>query len=118
MPATTTRLVPKVILPVVSMESAAAFYRQLGFDVQSYDSQYAWVVHDRKEILHLREVAGLDPGVNAASCYLHVGDADGWHAAWTAAELPVEPIEDQPWGMREFSVVDPSGNLIRVGQNI
>jgi catechol 2,3-dioxygenase-like lactoylglutathione lyase family enzyme len=25
-------------------------------------------------------------------------------------------IEDKPWGMREFTVVDPAGNAVRVGQ--
>lgn len=27
-------------------------------------------------------------------------------------------IEDKPWGMREFTVVDPAGNAVRVGQVI
>ena len=26
--------------------------------------------------------------------------------------------EDKPWGMREFALVDPSGNLIRVGHDL
>jgi hypothetical protein len=25
-------------------------------------------------------------------------------------------IEDKPWGMREFTVVDPAGNAVRVGE--
>jgi hypothetical protein len=25
---------------------------------------------------------------------------------------------DQPWGMREFALVDPSGNLVRVGHDL
>jgi hypothetical protein len=24
-------------------------------------------------------------------------------------------VEDKPWGMRELAVIDPDGNLIRVG---
>ncbi|EJH4818460.1 GNAT family N-acetyltransferase, partial [Pseudomonas aeruginosa] len=27
-------------------------------------------------------------------------------------------LEDQPWGMREFALVDPDGNLLRVGQEL
>jgi hypothetical protein len=27
-------------------------------------------------------------------------------------------LEDKPWGLREFAVVDPDGNLIRIGQVI
>lgn len=118
MPATRVIANAKAVLPVASMTAAAAFYLQLGFDVQGYDPGYAWVLLGGEEILHLREVADLDAARNAASCYLHVGDAGGWHAAWKAAGAPVGPIDDQPWGMREFTLDDPSGNLIRVGQNI
>ena len=28
------------------------------------------------------------------------------------------PPEDRPWGMREFYVMDPNGNLLRFGQLI
>lgn len=56
--------------------------------------------------------------MNAASCYLHVTNADSWHAALMDAGVGTGPITDQPWGMREFAVVDPSGNLIRIGQNL
>jgi hypothetical protein len=28
----------------------------------------------------------------------------------------LEAVEDKPWGMREFAIVDPNGTLIRVGQ--
>ena len=32
--------------------------------------------------------------------------------------LPVSDVEDKEWGMRKFTVADPGGNTIRVGQNI
>jgi hypothetical protein len=30
----------------------------------------------------------------------------------------MDMLEDKPWGLREFAVVDPDGNLIRIGQII
>jgi catechol 2,3-dioxygenase-like lactoylglutathione lyase family enzyme len=27
-------------------------------------------------------------------------------------------IEDKPWGMHEFAVIDPAGNLVRIGQPV
>jgi hypothetical protein len=27
-------------------------------------------------------------------------------------------LEDKPWGMREFAIVDPNGNLLRIGQTL
>ena len=46
-----------------------------------------------------------------------VGSVDAWHARFTAAGLPATAVQDEPWGMREFSVRDPSGNNLRIGQN-
>jgi hypothetical protein len=28
----------------------------------------------------------------------------------------MEALEDKPWGLREFALVDPDGNLVRIGQ--
>jgi uncharacterized glyoxalase superfamily protein PhnB len=35
-----------------------------------------------------------------------------------AAGLPATGIEDQPWGMREFVLTDPSGNRVRIGRGV
>ena len=33
-----------------------------------------------------------------------------------ASAARLTAVEDKPWGMREFAVVDPNGNLLRVGR--
>ena len=103
------------ILPVAELGPAVAFYRTLGFEVVLYDAGYAWVSHDGHEILHLRLVPDLDVGANSASCYLHVSDADALHVEWSAAGVDAGPLEDTPWGMREFAIRDPSRNIVRIG---
>jgi hypothetical protein len=30
----------------------------------------------------------------------------------------METLENKPWGLREFAIVDPDGNLLRIGQII
>ena len=65
---------------------------------------------------HLATDPTVDPIRNASGCYVHARNVDELHAAWSAAGLPVSDLADQPWGMREFSVKDPSGNLVRVGR--
>lgn len=32
--------------------------------------------------------------------------------------IRLHEIEDKPWGLRQFSVIDPSGNAIRIGHRI
>jgi hypothetical protein len=57
-------------------------------------------------------------------CYLRVSDVDDIYRAFALAELPRKGIPrqdalgDKPWGMREFAIVDPDGNLIRIGQTL
>lgn len=111
------RVVTKIIFPVADMAAAVAFYRRLGFEVEAYDDSYAWVRHRGEEILHLALVEGLDAEANAAAGYLHVQDADAWHAALSAV-VRVGEIADRAWGMREFALTDPAGNLLRVGRNL
>jgi uncharacterized glyoxalase superfamily protein PhnB len=100
------------------MAEAISFYRGLGFDVTTWDEQYAWVHHGGHEVLHLRLASDLDRTPNPSSCYLNVVDADAWHTSWSADGVALGPIDDRPWRMREFSLRDPGGNLIRVGHNL
>lgn len=116
--APAARIVAKAILPVADMAEAIAFYRGLGFEVEAFDDGYAWARHAGEEILHLRLAPGLDPASGQSAGYFHVTDADSWHAAWTQADVTVGDIADRLWGMREFSLSDPSGNLIRVGHHL
>ena len=112
-----TRIVTKIIFPVDDLDAAAGFYRVLGFDVETWDGSYAWVTNGGDEVLHLARPDAFDRAANRAAGYFHVQDADAWHRAWTEAGVEVSPVVDQPWGMREFSLHDPAGNLLRVGQN-
>ncbi len=111
------RIVTKIIFPVVDMDEAIGFYRTLGFEVEAYDGGYAWVRHRGEEVLHLALVAGLDPTSNHAAGYFHVQDPDAWHRTF-ASVVETGELADRPWGMREFELRDPSGNLLRVGANL
>lgn len=112
------KIVTKIIFPVVDMAEAVAFYQSLGFEVESYDDEYAWVRHRGGEILHLALASDLEPADNRAAGYFHVQDVAPWHSAWAEAGITLGPVEDLPWQMREFRLNDPSGNLLRVGQNL
>lgn len=52
------------------------------------------------------------------SCYLRVKDIDALYAKIEPMGVihPNGKIADREWGVREFVVVDPDGNIFRVGQ--
>ncbi len=104
-------------LPVKDMTEAVAFCRAAGFTVRSYDDGFAFVHFNEVSVFDLGLEVDLDPNRNRAGCYIIVPDVDAWHTKLSAAALPVTPIEDQPWGMREFTLTDPSGNRLRIGHN-
>jgi len=110
-------------LPVVDMGAAAAFYERAGFGVRMYTDDngdpgdgFAFVDYDGQSVFDLDAATDMDPAANRAGCYLIVDDADAWRARMTAAGLPLSEIGDQPWGMREFTLTDPSGNHVRIGR--
>lgn len=102
------------------MADSIAFYRSLGFVVDSYDEGYAWVKNCGWEVLHLVAANDLLPGSADGGAYVHVGDAREWRMAMSAAapDVTIGEVADQPWSMREFAVIDPSGNTVRFGQNL
>jgi predicted lactoylglutathione lyase len=128
------------ILPVASIERAAQFYRAIGFDVEAYDSGYAFIRAGGISI-DIAQTDGFDPFVMAGMAYVTVGDPDatraailagialpGYHeldeaalrARWAAGHslARITPVEDKPWGMREFALADVDNNLVRVGASI
>lgn len=105
------------ILPVHDMETAVAFWSRLpSLTVDQYEgSGYAFVLHGGAEVAHLALFSDLDVTRNRAGCYIHLPDIDERYAECVDAGLPVAEIRDEPWGMREFRLTDPSGNVLRIG---
>jgi uncharacterized glyoxalase superfamily protein PhnB len=109
-------------LPAADMDVAIEFYERAGFGVRRYIDEtgapggFAFVEFDDVSVFDLDAADDLDPATNRAGCYLITPDTDGWHARMSAAGLPVSALGDQPWGMREFELRDPSGNRVRIGR--
>lgn len=110
-------------LPSRSLPDTLAFYARLGFTGRVLGTEDAYAVLTRGAVeLHFFAHPALDPATSHAGCYVRVQDADAMHDAFGAAALPaagiprLDRIADRPWGMREFAVVDPDGNLLRIGQ--
>lgn len=113
----TSRTVP--VWPSRDIDATADTYARLGFTVglRQVDPEPYLILRREDVELHFFCVPHLDPGHNHAMAYLEVDDADALHDTWSAAGLHrVTPVEDKPWGLREFAFVDDDGNLMRVAQ--
>ena len=108
-------------LPSRSLVDTLAFYERLGFDGERPADTYAVLRRGTVEI-HFFTHDALVPTESSAGCYIRVSDVDAVYDAFASAGLPRTGIprqdapEVKPWGMKEFAVVDPDGNLIRIGQ--
>ena len=113
------------ILPSRSVNDTLAFYRRLGFDGKIWGAPYFYAILTRGTVeLHFFTHDQLRPAESSAGCYIRVSDVEGICRDFTLAELPrrgiprQDALEDKPWGMREFAIVDPDGNLLRIGQTL
>ncbi len=113
------------ILPCRSVTATVAFYRRLGFEggAHAFNSDYAILRRGAIE-LHFFTHKGLVPAESSAGCYIRVLDVESIYRSFSSSPLPptgiprMDALEDKPWGLREFAVVDPDGNLLRIGQVI
>lgn len=108
-------------LPSRALPATLAFYRRLGFEGEIIGGAYAILTRGDLE-LHFFAHPTLLPAESHFGCYLRVADVAALYRACQSAALPrqgiprMDALEDKPWGMREFAVVDEDGNLLRIGQ--
>ena len=113
------------ILPSRSVNDTLAFFRRLGFDGKIWGDPYSYAILRRGTVeLHFFTHKELRPADSSAGCYIRVSNVESIYQAFALAQLArkgiprMDALEDKPWGMREFAIVDPDGNLLRVGQTL
>ncbi len=107
------------VLPSLNLDETIAYYQRIGFTIWSrHDGDYAILAREGQQV-HFFLMGHLVPGESFFGCYWTVSDVQALHNEFAALGLPrLHPIEEKPWGMREFAIIDPHGNLIRIGQEI
>ena len=112
------------ILPSRDLGETLEFYRALGFeDRGGPHEEWDYLIIGRGDVwLHFYKDADVDPLTTSAMCYLYVDDARALHDDWARLITPDPPTGSRimppvptPYGLREFAVVDRSGNLLRIG---
>jgi len=107
-------------VPVSDLGRALDFYTNaLGFTVQARDDGYAYIVRDEVALRLLTATDGPPNGQQA--CYICVENIDGLFEQMrtTLEQLPKGRVRapfDQPYGQREFHVIDEDSLLIFFGE--
>jgi uncharacterized glyoxalase superfamily protein PhnB len=103
------------ILASMDHAETIAFYQRLGFSLAVAGD---YVVMRRGDIeLHFWKCEERHIAENTGCC-IRSDDVDALYAEFIASGVTAKPPEDRAWGMREFYVIDPSGNLLRINQRI
>ena len=112
----------KAFVPARDFELSKRFYEDLGFTVAWSSDDLAHLHAGPSSFLlqkfYVKEHAGN------FMMHMLVQDVEAWWAHVVAQRIAARygvralPPEDRPWGIRDFVLVDPTGVMWRIGQNI
>jgi len=102
-------------LPFTNVAAAVVHYRDvLGFEVNYAQRDLGVMDRDGMRVLLIARTA---QHTGIGSCSFYVADADALHAELTVRGANVQgPPVSQPWGLREFRVLDIEGNRLSFAQ--
>lgn len=112
----------KAFVPARDFGLSKRFYADMGFTMASDTDGVAYFHHENVAFLlqdfYVKELA------ENLMLHLLVEDVDAWWQRLRDAGLPgrygvrMGDVVLQPWRMRDFVLVDPSGVLWRIAQNV
>jgi catechol 2,3-dioxygenase-like lactoylglutathione lyase family enzyme len=112
----------KAFVPARDFALSKQFYQDLGFTLAWSSGNLAYLKHGNSSFL-LQNFYNQDHADNFMM-HLLVEDVEAWWSHVQAQELlakygvRAEPPADRPWDLRDFAIIDPTGVLWRIGQNI
>ena len=116
-----TALEAKPFVPASDFERSKQFYAAVGFEIPWSSEDLAYVRHGQTAFL--LQALNQPAFIRNFQMHLLVENVDDWHAHVLRAGIAerfgviVGTPRDQPWAMRDFTLVDPSGVLWRIAQN-
>jgi uncharacterized glyoxalase superfamily protein PhnB len=93
------------------MEQALAFYAHLGFAATDRDGEFVIVQRDGIS-LHFTLAEGH------RVCWIGVTNIEALYQQYVPTGAIQSPLTSQSWGMKEFFLCDPFGNLLLFGESI
>ncbi|MCA0153682.1 bleomycin resistance protein [Winogradskyella vincentii] len=112
-----TEIHPK--LPMRDKAITKAFYQRLGFmELGDEYAEYLMLKKDQIEI-HFFLFKDLNPKENYGMVYIRTSDIEALYQSLQDHNIEIHPngkLQLQPWGQKEFSILDPDTNLLTFGQ--
>jgi catechol 2,3-dioxygenase-like lactoylglutathione lyase family enzyme len=113
---------PRYVLAVPDLARSAAYYRDvLGFDVQ-WEHVLGWRLFTRGACVIMAgecpdALPPRDLGDHSYFAYVEAANIDALHAELTGRGVEVvKPLQDEPWGIREFGIRTADGHRIMFGE--
>lgn len=112
----------KAFVPARDFDLSKRFYEDLGFTVAWSSDDLAYL-HAGDSSFLLQKFY-VQQHADNFMMHMLVPDVEAWWAHVEEQRLAsrygvrVLPPEDREWGIRDFVIVDPTGVLWRIGQNI
>ncbi len=92
----------------------------LGFQAVGATDYEGYLMLQKDKIqIHFFEFAALDPKENYGQVYIRTDDIDAVYRSLLDKNVAIHPngtLQTKPWGQKEFSLLDPDGNLLTFGQ--
>lgn len=93
---------------------------KLGFNVGADYGNYLILSKDDQE-MHFFLFENLDPFTNYGQIYVRIVNIGDYYNQLIFDNVkihPNAPLENKPWGQKEFSLLDPDHNLLTFGEPI
>lgn len=109
----------KAFVPARDLAESLAFYEALGFEATRESDDLAYLAHGKTAFL----LSHFYNPEHANNFVMHmlVANADDWYRNVVDSgvveqfSVRTSPPDDRPWGIRDFTLIDPTGVLWRIG---
>jgi uncharacterized glyoxalase superfamily protein PhnB len=112
----------KAFVPARELVESIAFYEALGFEATMESDGLAYLRYGKTSFL-LSQFYNPEHANNFVM-HMLVADADDLYRNAEASDVAkkfsvrLSPPDDRPWGIRDFTLIDPTGVLWRIGHVI
>lgn len=110
-------------LPMRNKNSTQNFYvEKLGFKIVGSPDFEGYIMVEKDNIqLHFFEHQHLNTLENYGQVYIRVNNIEQLYNNFINNNISIHPngsLEAKPWGMKEFSLLDPDFNLLTFGEEL